>query len=272
MISFNTLESLFPEEEWDIGYLSKESLLRCALTPIKRKWNYVGEDFTNHTHFANCTNAIVLIKTGHTWDYTHYDDAKNIMQNSGLNGWYPVYTNYKEAAILSGLGVRAKNSLVYSYQFGFDCHITVIRFDDTIVDIPTNKRINYKMWSRCKGCSDCADACPVKAIHNEEEPFWLNSADCHEFMGKGVHPKIPSIASFLIKYVYINGNIPTQVPDDTKPETYISGNGFSYDGNVVRKNGKPVHIPFCRECTSQPRCSKWNGNYPYKEIEDTIND
>ena len=31
----------------------------------------------------------------------------------------------------------------------------------------------------------------------------------------------------------------------------------------IEKNGKPVIIPFCRECTSQPRCSKWNGQYPY---------
>ena len=43
-------------------------------------------------------------------------------------GWYPMYTNYKEAAILSGLGVRARNTLVYSYKFGFDCHFAMIGF------------------------------------------------------------------------------------------------------------------------------------------------
>ena len=43
-------------------------------------------------------------------------------------------------------------------------------------------------------------------------------------------------------------------------------NGYSYDGQVVRKNGELVNVPFCRECTSQPRCSKWNGNYPYESI------
>ena len=45
-------------------------------------------------------------------------------------------------------------------------------------------------------------------------------------------------------------------------------NGYSYDGQVVRKNGEPVNIPVCRECISQPRCSKWNGNYPYDDIPD----
>lgn len=270
MISFNTIKTLFPENEWDVGYISSEGLLRCALSPIKRKWNYVGEDFTNHTHFANCTNAIVLIKTGHTWDYTHYEDAKNILSASGLTGWHPVYTNFKESAILSGLGVRAKNSLVYSYKFGFDCHIAVVRFDDKIVDIPTNKRVNTEMWSRCNGCDDCAKACPVGAIHNEEKPYWLDSKACHEFMGRGKHPTIPSINKFLVEKVFINGNVPPQFPDDSDPNTYIYGNGYSYDGNVIRKNGKAVHVPFCRECTSQPRCSKWGGKYPYKELEEKL--
>ena len=34
----------------------------------------------------------------------------------------------------------------------------------------------------------------------------------------------------------------------------------------MRKNGIAVNVPFCRECTSQPRCSKWNGKYPYDDV------
>lgn len=266
MISFNQIAALF-NEDWDVGYLSAEGLLRCALSPIKHKWNYFGEDFTNGIKF-NPTNAIVLIKTGHTWDYTHYEDAKNILSASGLTCWHPVYTNFKESAILSGLGVRAKNSLVYSYKFGFDCHIAVVRFDDEIVDIPTNKRVNTEMWSRCNGCDDCAKACPVGAIHNEEKPYWLDSGKCQDFMGMGHHPRIPSIAKFLVKHVWQNG-VPPEF-DEYQPKTFINENGYSYDGNVVRKDGTAVHVPFCRECTSQPRCSKWNGNYPYEELESKL--
>jgi hypothetical protein len=267
-ISFNTLKALFPEDEWDVGYLSSERLLQAALSPIKHKWNYVGEDFTNATSFSNVTNAIVLIKKSHTWDYTLYTDAEKTMQDSGICGWHPVYTNYKEAAILSGLGVRAMNSLVYTYKFGFDCHITVIRFDQEIIDVPTNKRVNTKMWSRCKGCDDCAKACPVGAINNKEEPYWLNSSKCESFIGQGDHPTIPSIHKFVIKKVYA-GKPPifSQPVVGDRPETYIIGNGYSYDGTVVRKDGKAVHVPFCRECTAQPRCSKWNGKYPYQEME-----
>ncbi len=270
MISFNKLKELFPSDTWDVSYLSAENLLRCALSPIKHKWNYVGEDFTNGIRF-NPTNAIVLIKQGHTWDYTLCREAEDILKNNNIVGWHQVYTNYKEAALLSGLGVRARNSLIYSYKFGFDCHITVIRFDQEITDIPTNKRINFKLWSRCKGCNDCANACPVGAIHNKEEPYWIDSAKCQDFCGRGNHPTIPSVATFLIKNVWINGMPPVGFQED-KPETYMQGKGYTYEDGIVKHQGKDVHIPFCRECTSQPRCSKWDGKYPYKELEDKIND
>ena len=42
-------------------------------------------------------------------------------------------------------------------------------------------------------------------------------------------------------------------------------NGFVFDGQVIRKDGEFVRVPFCKECTVQPRCSKWNGKYPYHE-------
>jgi ferredoxin len=146
-----------------------------------------------------------------------------------------------------------------------------MRFDQEIIDIPTNKRVNAKMWSRCKGCDDCAKACPVGAINNKEEPYWLNSTKCETFIGSGQHPVIPSIQKFIIKKVYADKPpVFTQPVIHDKPETYIIGNGYSYDGTVVRKEGKAVHVPFCRECTSQPRCSKWDGKYPYIQMEQDL--
>jgi hypothetical protein len=204
-----------------------------------------------------------------------------ILRNNNIENCWLAYTNFKEAAILAGLGVRAKNSLIYSYKFGFDCHIAVVRFEDEIVDLPTNKRINYKIWNRCVGCDDCEKSCPVGAIHNEgNDPlaWWLDSTKCDNFIGFGNHSTIPSVKKFWHQYVYpeVNADNVENTTDALQSKlSFENGglnsmlfdkNGYDYDGQVVRKNGNVVNIPFCRECTSQPRCSKWNGKYPYDEI------
>jgi|TARA_Y100000296_G_scaffold83918_2_gene115979 Pyruvate/2-oxoacid:ferredoxin oxidoreductase delta subunit len=187
-----------------------------------------------------------------------------------------IYTNFKEAAIQAGLGVRAKNSLVYSYRFGFESKICVIGFDETIKDIPTNRRVNKKVWNRCVGCWDCAINCPVKAIHNDGNDLknnWLDSSKCDNFIGYGDLPDIPSIKKFWHKNVY--PELPEQ--EVTKLKTAIQvkekygtmlpfdRNGYTFHSSFgPKKDGKPISIPHCRECTSQPRCSKWKGKYPYQ--------
>lgn len=272
-ISFDDLKKLFNNDDWDIGYLSQERLLQCSLTPIKAASHPYGHNFTNSLHFQGLVNAIVLIRNGHHWDYTHYDEAVSIMKNSEYKNWFSIYTNFKEAAMLSGLGVRARNSLIYSYKFGFDCHITVIGFREQIVNTPTNKRINHKLWSRCRDCDDCIKACPVGAIHGLEEPYWLNSSACDDFIGSSDHPTIPSIKKFWHENVH--PEFPKEKLDKIKTwhdvkaqfgQGYpFDANGYTYDGQVVRKDGVAVNVPFCRECTSQPRCSKWDGKYPYEQ-------
>lgn len=284
-ISFNYLKSLFDPEVWDLGVISGEGLRRAAIHPVKMKAHFEGEDFTSvfNRHADSFTNTLILIRQGHSYDYTHYEEAVLTLHNYGVTNWGFCYTNYKEAAILAGLGVRARNSLIYSYKFGFDCHIAAIRFGATITDLPTDKRINYKMWNRCKGCDDCAKACPVGAIHNEgphELSYWIDSSACDNMIAYGNHPRIPSIKQYWHKHVH--PEVPQDVIDSiTRAEegwelAKIMGlkeplawdaNGYSWDGQVVRKDGKPVDVPVCRECTSQPRCSKWGGNFPYEKIE-----
>ena len=277
-VSFNVIKSLF-DDTWDVGVITAEQLKEAAYHPIKQTRVNQPANFTNSTHYRGLTNTIILIKKGEQWDYSHYDEAVDILKKSGLHNWFELYTNYKMAAILAGLAVRAKNSLVYSYKFGFDCHISAVGFNAEIVDLPTSRRVNRKMWKRCSGCNDCYNACPVKAIHNKEEPYWLDSAACENFIGYSDHPTVPSIKSFWHKNVY--PDVPKEFVDNIQTWDDIvkifgdkippgslpwDRDGWSFDGNVTRKDGEKVKIPVCRECTSQPRCSKWQGKYPYTEI------
>lgn len=265
-ISYNYIKSLFPEEDWDLGVISAEDLKRASLHPIKHKFHPVGADYTNDIHFNGLNNTVILARKGHSWDYTHYEEADQILAKHNVADAYLLYTNYKEAAILAGIGVRARNSLIYSYKFGFDCHFVGVGFETEIVDLPTNKRQNFKLWPRCTNCYDCVNACPVDAIKGRKEPFWFDSPACDDFIGKSDHPTIPSVKKYWHKHVY--PELSKEEADAIADKGFMpwDKNGYSFiDGQVVRKHGKPVDIPVCRECTSQPRCSKWGGKFPYDE-------
>jgi ferredoxin len=272
VIIFSDIRNLFSEDQWDVGFLTEEQLKMCAYSPIKGKAQEYGADYTNNIHFLSIVNSIVLVRhSPDSWDYSNYKEADDILKASTLQDWFPIYTNFKEAAILSGLGVRAKNSLIHSYRFGFDMKVCIIGFEDTIIDVPPPERVDLQFWERCDGCSDCRIACPVGAIHNEEEPCWLDSGRCDDFIGFGDHPGIPSIKRFWHKHVH--PEVPQEVVDSMKSCTDLDGelsfdaNGYTMDMQTgVLKDSSPVPVPFCRECQVQPRCSKWNGDYPYDAI------
>lgn len=291
-IEFDYLKSLFDPKIWDVGVISGDQLHEVALMPIKQKLNIYGADFTNEIRYKGLTNCLILAQTGHMWDYTHYEQACEIMSRSILpnagppnsSGWFPVYTNFKEAALRAGLGVRARNSLIYNYKFGFDVHWTAIGIIDNIINCPTDKPHNKKIWDRCIGCDDCMNHCPAKAIRNKDDPAWINSSACDDQIGLGSseNPHIPSVKDFWHKHVH--PEIPKVIIDniwtteDLERELGMTklpfdNHGYTYDGQVVRnKDGDAVNVPLCRECTSQPRCSKWKGRYPYERFKGIIKD
>ena len=285
MIKFSSLKKLFPKDKWDVGYITATQLKICAYKPIKWKCHTFGLDFTNDVHFFGLRNCIVLIRhTSNHADYDFYGEAAHIMKQSAFK-WHMCYTNFKEAALQAGLGVRAKNSLIYSYRFGFDSKICVIGFDDKIIDPPTNKRVNRKLWNRCVDCNDCSINCPAKAIHNNSDDIehnWLDSSACDNFLGISDHPRIPSIKKFWHENVYpeLSKKEVKELNTREKVQKKYPGSGYVLPWNKngytfhstygAEKDGKPVDVPLCRECTSQPRCSKWNGQYPYSKKIKTI--
>ena len=270
-IKFSDIKKLFPEDKWDVGFLSEEQLKICAYSPIKGKAQEYGADFTNNVHYFSIVNSIVLVRhSPDSWDYSLYQEADDILRKGALPDWFPIYTNFKVSAIISGLGVRAKNSLIHSYKFGFDMKVCIIGFDDEILDPPLPERVNLQYWERCDGCPDCRLACPAGAIHNEKGPYWLDSSKCDDFMGFGDHLRIPSIKQFWHKNVH--PEVPKARVDTMKScmeggELPFDANGYTLNMQTgVLKEGKPVPVPFCRECQAQPRCSKWDGNYPYESM------
>ena len=261
-IKFPEIQELFPADMWDVGFLTEDQLRICAYSPVKGKAQEYGADYTNNIHFFSIVNSIVLARySPDSWDYSLYKEADDILKKSSMENWFPIYTNFKAAAILSGLGVRAKNSLIYGYKFGFDMKICVIGFEDKITDCPPPEQINLQYWERCEGCSDCRLACPAGAIRNENEPYWLDSSKCDDFIGFGDHPRIPSIKKFWHKNVH--PEVPQDIVDHMKGCMDLEG-GLSFDANGytldmqtgVLKDGGPIPVPFCRECQAQPRCSK----------------
>ena len=289
-IDMEEIKGWFDSDKWDIGYLTKEQLKICSQTPTKVIGQYAkGWKFTNGLHFdwVGICNAIVLIKKSSvSLDYLLYEEATEILTKHGLKeeiDWGHVYTNFKEAEILSGRGVRARNSLVYNYKFGFDSKVCVIGFMKMIQNPPKIKRVagnNFKeeFWHKCIECDACREVCPVGAIHNNESINWLDSAACDNFLGLSDHPRIPSMKKFWHENVH--PEIPKELVDkvtsfdknnsmgdDGKPFLNWNANGYTEDHGIFRKDGKEIPVPICRECQVQAPCSKWGGKYPYGEEE-----
>jgi ferredoxin len=277
--NFEEIKGWFDSDKWDIGYLTKEHLEICSQTPIKNAFNPHGWNFTNNIHFNwwSICNGIVLIKHSViALDYLLYEEATEILNEQGWKkdiDWTHVYTNFKEALILSGRGLRARNSLVYNYKFGFDTKICVIGFNKIIQNLPKIKRVagnNFKdeFWHKCIGCDACREVCPVGAIHNNESINWLDGAACDDFLGTSDHPKIPSMKQYWHKNV--RPDIPKELVDNVyDPTTSWNANGYTTEDGKFYKDGKIISVPICRECQVQAPCSKWGGIYPYEEEEKT---
>ena len=290
-LSMKEIKRWFDSDKWDMGYLTKEQLRICSFFPTKGMYQYSkGWQFVNDIHYnwKNICNGIVLIKNSATsLDYLLYEEATEILIQHGLEewtDWVHVYTNFKEAEILSGRGVRARNSLVYNYKFGFDSKVCVIGFMKMIQNPPKIKRVagnNFKeeFWHKCIGCDACREVCPVGAIHNNESINWLDASACDDFLGLSDHPRIPSMKKFW--HENVRPDIPKEIVDKvTTDEENIkwekdakkvfmnfNANGYSDNNGIVYKDGKEIPIPICRECQVQAPCSKWGGKYPYGEEE-----
>lgn len=257
MIDFNEIKELFPEDIWDMGVLSGINYRKVINKPVKALCHFKGELVTNRIHSPETIeNAIVFARASDVGsNYSLYLEAEDLLKpyiDSGV--CEQIYTNFKEAAIMSGVGVRAKNSLVYNEKFGFQCKLCAFTFYDEIVNVP-DKKIDQGLLDLCDGCDDCIVNCPANAIHED----FIDSRSCDVFVGLGNHPTISSVKWFW--YEKMNPPIPEDVVASwDKMEDYaehIKWSGrYEMTPNGLTEDGKVIDIPHCRECQKQPRCSK----------------
>ena len=260
ILNFNDLLKDFPEDIWDIGWLSKDDLVNLANSPVKVDYNPVFHVEDNHI-------GIVFIKKTPRYDYgLNYETedwfrARNIFANHRN-------VNEKKAAVLAGKGQQAKNTVFYSYKFGFDVHLRVYILHYTkVINLPERKKPNFNFLPQCEGCHDCENACPVHALHNSElNNIWVDFEACANFSHYGNDTRIPSIKWGWFKYFHPEVN-DDEIRNITCPEQMQEKYGISDFESIfhVPPDGhlQFINYPVCRECVSQNKCSKYGGNHPY---------
>lgn len=258
-LDFNEIKKIFDVNLWDVGFLSEENLKRSGSAPIKGVCHLSGHNLTSGSHFTPFNGIILARYAEETNDYSLYEESLSILKSKYSEDIFAqVYINFKEAALLSGIGSRAKNSLIYNRKFGFQCKFCAYVFSSNIKNYeilsPSKNLLNL-----CEGCDDCIKNCPVGDIHED----WIDAQKCDDFISLGNHPTIPSIKWFW--YEKMKPDIPRSTVEswtqhNEAPE-FKWGQGvdgyYELDDTYLKKDGVAVvSIPHCKECLCQSKCSK----------------
>jgi ferredoxin len=227
-IIFPYLQSLFVETPFDISILTPAEILYISNNPLKSIFQPFGLTYDEKTDFTWRQFKNILVCVYHTpvsYDYTQFARASEVLKNGvDQKSFLPVYFNFKLAAIFAGLGVMAKNGLVFSRKFGFDSKICAFGFFNEIVGC--EKTVDRGYLSSCEGCTDCANACPESIMIEQTRKFMVE----HAF--PPVDPGVPFVGTDWAKY------------------------GFEYRHGMVYQEDEPCPIPICRICQELPKCSQ----------------
>ena len=250
-IQYKEIRDLFHDKTWDVSYLSKTGFSRSAASPIKSTCHLHGYDITSNIHSLVWNGIVVAKYLESTNDYSFYNEAEEILLTKfDKTQFVATYTNFKESAVLSGMGVRAKNSLIYNRKFGFQCKFMAFMFPSKIVNYPEVKP-DRTILDLCIGCDDCIRNCPANAIHED----WIDAKSCDNYIGQNM---------VMYWYEKMKPDIPREVVETwTTWETIPKlewGQGidgfYESEGWNLKKDGVVIPIPHCKECTLQPKCSK----------------
>ena len=222
----------------------------------------------NGLPFSKSSFFLVCVKQTKNFDYTLMKTFSTIIKNKMPGLVFNDFNcNYKYAAVKAGLGQYAKNSLFYHPVFQFETHIEVFLIQNEIIDLPERKSADFNLLSLCNNCNDCINACPVGAINDNNERIWINTWDCDNFCGFSNHPIIPSIKWNWFVLDDEKRSLFSNKQDIAAVQSYADlkkiSNKTSCRYITINNQSYQAIFPICRECTSQKRCSKYNGKYPY---------
>ena len=269
MIKYNDIIKHFNKEEWDFSYIKYNEIWEILNQPTKMGFSIENILFRKNPLPREQSILLVCVKKTKDFDYTFFSpfiyECKKYFPDLNIKEFQ---CNYKYAAVRAGLGQYTKNSLFYHSHFNFDTHIGVFLIEEDIVELPERKSANFNLLSMCNNCNDCIKACPVNAIHYENNKTWINTYDCDNFCSFGNSSKIPSLKWNWFTLDEDLNSIFTNFEDIYNVQNYydLSQKSNKLNSRMIKINNKnhTVVFPICRECTSQQKCTKYNGNYPYK--------
>ena len=265
--SYNEIISYFNKDEWDFSYLTYDEIWEILNHPIKLD-DMLSNTIYDKISFNKNSLFLICIKKTKDFDYTFFTEfAKICKKNIPELNFSRFWCNYKYAAVKAGLGQYAKNSLLHHPKFQFEHHIGVFLIKNKIIDLPKRKPANFNLFSLCNNCDDCINSCPTKAIHYDNGHTWIDFHACDEFCSFGNDSRIPSIKWNWFRIDDDMIPLFTSLEDVYNVQHYIDLKKISNKINCQNINirGKQYNVifPICRECTSQKKCSKYNGSYNY---------
>lgn len=262
-INYNNLISNFDKQEWDFSYLTYSEMMEVLNFPVKISINHL-EHLIQHPDLPDTATFLIVVKRTQDYDYSIGDifikNCSNHFPEIKLGNFW---CNYKYAAVKAGLGQYAKNSLFYHPIFGFETHLYVAIIYSPLYNLPNRNKSNFNYLKQCDNCNDCAQSCPVQAIHNKDQFCWIDMEKCDNFCMFGNHPTIPSVKW---NYIFLNHlSLEEKYAIQTYDEFNTQFPNLQIGSGIIDDNGRTCwyQYPTCRECTSQKKCSKYNGHYPY---------
>lgn len=275
MIKYNDIIKQFNKKEWDFSYIKYDEIWEILNQPTKIGFSIENILFKENPLPKEQSILLICVKKTKNFDYTFFSpfiyECKKYFPNLNIHEFQ---CNYKYAAVRAGLGQYAKNSLFYHPEFQFDTHIGVFLIEDEIIELPKRNLPNFNLLSKCKNCNDCIKACPVNAIHYENNKTWINIYDCDNFCSFGNSPDIPSLKWNWFTLDEDLNSIFTNFEDIYNIQNYydLKQKSSKINSRLIKIDNKiyTVIFPICRECTSQSRCTKYNGNYAYNWNDITI--